>query len=1137
MLLSDFVFPNINLARSVNLERDQNLISSLEQYRLTTKATEAIARFVSALGGRRISSWSLTGPYGMGKSSFANFLLALCGNEREPATELARKKLAQKDPALSASFLEEIALLKNGNGFFRVPVTASFEPLNSTLVRGLHRAIISRVVDGDNSKLLSRIKKEVKLLEKKTVPETTAVARLFASVREQLQLPLLVVLDEFGKNLEYLAQYPDQGDIYMLQILSEMKDTYVFVCLHQAFQEYSSGLTMQQRLEWSKIQGRFEDVLFLESAPEMISLLRSCFSRKPDPILSDAVKFWARRYHMALSKLQLPAGLSINEEVIADLYPLHPFVVIALPELCRKFAQNDRTLFSFIYGKDPYSLSSFLENNRVSKAQRLPELGLEFLYDYFFSAVTTSFIERAESQRWIEIHEIIEGSSLDSPLSQKILKTIGILNLIGQPLGLPARKRVLRIALGETHGKHGEFDTELDHLANRGKLLYREYAKEYRLWEGSDFDILGAVREKKAALVTRPLEDILQWVAPLDPVIASRHSYVTGTVRKFEARWMALQDIHKQQLIPKEGYDGLLIYSYGHDKGRLEIPSSCSDDKPLIVAYVSYENQIKELAIEHAAALAVLNEAAELQRDGVARKEARYRVHVSEIQLRLFVNRLFHPGSTAIQWFVNGDKRPIGSYRDLSGIMSDLCDTHYSSCPNIKMEMINHDRLSGSAAMARRKLAEAMVTGQHKPALGMEGFGPEVAIYRSLFLFNGFHKEIQNGAWQFIAPGKASDLFLLWEKISSMIGADRNDGTKVEEILAVLKGPPFGLREGPIPLYIVLFLLVNADEMALFRDGTYIPFIDETEIALLLKRPDIFTVKRFKNEGIHRELFDAYIAVLKTENDGAPNEVRNTTLLSIVAPLVRFIDGLPKYSRFTRTVSKETQLVRSAIANAMDPLRLLFDDIPGAIGIDKNELHSDHVPLNWKSELQKKLGNSLLELAEAYQKLSKNVERIVKNAFSFEGDIRVLRYALRKRVKPLLPGCRDVDLKQILSTMLKEYNNAEQWLESLAGIVMKNPLDSWGDNDIGYFEVAMHDYADKIHYLEGMISRGIVADPGSKVVGVMAPDGHIFKIVSKPVDQGTAIKTAHRLNDLSKREMEALFVVLAERLMRDKGSE
>jgi len=837
---------------------------------------------------------------------------------------------------------------------------------------------------------------------------------------------------------------------------------------------------------------------------------------------------------MTLSKLQLPAGLEINEEIIADLYPLHPFVVIALPELCRKFAQNDRTLFSFIYGKDPYSLSSFLESNWVNSSQRLPELGLDFLYHYFFSAVTTSFIERAESQRWIEIHEIIEGSNLDSPLSQKILKTVGILNLIGQPLGLSARKQVLSIALGETRGRHSEFEAELNHLADRGKLLYREYAKEYRLWEGSDFDILGAVREKKAALAARPLEDILQWIAPLDPVIASRHSYVTGTVRKFEARWTALPDIHKQQLIAKEGYDGLLIYSYGYDKGRLEIPPSCSDNKPLIVAYVPYENQIKELAIEHAAALAVLNEAAELQRDGVARKEARYRAHASETQLRIFVSRLFHPGSTKIQWFVNGAKRSLGSYRELSGIMSDLCDIWYSQCPNIKMEMINQDRLSGSAAMARRELAEAMLTGQHKPALAMEGFGPEVAIYRSLFLANGFHKEVQRGAWQFRAPDKTSDLFPLWEKISSMITADNPDGIKIEEILAVLKRPPFGLREGPVPLYIVFFLLVNADEIALFRDGTYIPFIDETEIALLLKRPDIFTVKRFKNQGIHRELFDAYNAVLKTESDDTVNEVRNATLLSIVAPLVKFIDGLPKYSLFTRTVSKEAQLVRTAIANATDPLQLLFADIPRAIGIDNNEPHAEHVPLNWKSDLQKQLGNSLLELTEAYQKLSNNVELIVKNVFSFDGDIEGLRHALRKRAKPLLSACRDVDLKQVLSAILKEYNKADQWLEGIAGIVMKNPLDSWGDNDIGYFEVAMHDYADKIHYLEGMISRGIVADPGSKVVGVMVPDGHVFKIVMNSADQGTATKTAQRLNDLSKRELEALFVVLAERIVRGR---
>lgn len=78
MILADFILPDVRAARSVNLERDRGDQATLRQYHLTGKGLEILNRFVSALDGERVSAWSLIGPYGMGKSSFANFLLALC---------------------------------------------------------------------------------------------------------------------------------------------------------------------------------------------------------------------------------------------------------------------------------------------------------------------------------------------------------------------------------------------------------------------------------------------------------------------------------------------------------------------------------------------------------------------------------------------------------------------------------------------------------------------------------------------------------------------------------------------------------------------------------------------------------------------------------------------------------------------------------------------------------------------------------------------------------------------------------------------------------------------------------------------------------------------------------------------------
>ncbi len=1138
ILLSDIVELDLNMARSINIERDQKEISVIKEYRLTTKTIETIERFTSSLNGEKISSWSLTGPYGMGKSAFVNFLISLSGNESDKRTQLARKKLKEKNPDLFRRFVKAIHRMKNGQGFIHIPITSSYEPLNATIIRGLCDAFFNTNGNKAGIKLGSKVVKELQYLRQTSIPDTQRVLDKFLQLKNTIKRPFLIVIDEFGKNLEYMAHHPDKGDIYLIQMLAEMKDAYLWVCLHQAFEEYSSGLTTQQRLEWSKVQGRFEDVPFVESTSEMISLMRSSLIQRKNNKIHNALKDWAEHYSNRLKKLNAQAAKILTSEMIMSLYPMNPLAVLTLPELCRRFAQNDRTLFSFLYSKDQYSLSSFLNTHEISKdTDVLPELGLDYLYDYFFSVVTTAFIDRAESQRWIEIHDMVEESTFSSPLSKKILKTIGILNLIGRSHGLSATKETLRLALGNIlRADQSGLDHELNLLTDRNTLIFREYANEFRLWEGSDFDIFNAIREKKATTAAKPVEQVLRDTFPLTPIIASRHSYQKGTVRQFESRWMSLQEVAQSPLIPMNGFDGLLIYCIGNERVPTELPNMCHDNKPLIVAYAPYENQIKELAMEVASIKAVLMEAPELVHDGVARKEARYRLHAAETQLHNFVNRIFSPESEEIVWYARGKKKAIKTYRDLSSLTSSLCDEIFSQSPRIGNEMINYDRLSSAAARARRELAEAIATRQQEASLGMEGFGPEVAIYKSLFLATGLHKENEKGMWYFVAPDKDSDLYMLLKKLSEMINENKNDGIKVETMVRRLKQPPFGLREGPILLYITYFLLVNADEIALFREGTYIPFIDETEISLLLKRPDIYSIKRFVTESIQREVFEAYLAILNARIMDAESGIRNPTLLSVVGPLVKFIDNLPKYSRFTRAISKEAQMIRSAIMNATDPLQLLFEDIPHAVGIDSNELLSDQYSVHLRIELQKRIKKSLIELADVYKNLSGNIEKIIKDTFRYNGDIDGLQNILKKRMKPLLSACRDLDLQQVLSATLREYENAEQWLEGLAGIIMKNPMDSWSDKDIGYFEVYMHDYADKIGHLEEMVSSGMTNDIGLKVISIMEQSGKIFRKIMKPTEEETkkAIKIVNELNGLSEGELHALLTVLAERYIIKK---
>lgn len=127
MKINEFVKPDMEVARSVNLERDAGSIGIVKDYQITDKTREVLSRFKDALFGENISAWSLTGPYGMGKSSFINYLLALTS---APNTDLAMnawQNLKKADTDLYEKLLEGINTI-NGQGFLQIPVTASYEP-------------------------------------------------------------------------------------------------------------------------------------------------------------------------------------------------------------------------------------------------------------------------------------------------------------------------------------------------------------------------------------------------------------------------------------------------------------------------------------------------------------------------------------------------------------------------------------------------------------------------------------------------------------------------------------------------------------------------------------------------------------------------------------------------------------------------------------------------------------------------------------------------------------------------------------------------------------------------------------------------------------------------------------------------
>ncbi|RMD81070.1 MAG: hypothetical protein D6815_12690, partial [Candidatus Dadabacteria bacterium] len=291
---SDFIELQPRYRRSVHLERDIADRQWLSGYVVTPLGRATIQRIVDGIlspDGTR--AWSLTGPYGSGKSAFALFLSHALSPSSDRLRQVARRLVSEADDELARRIFKPRGRTRPTVGLVPVLATGQRQPLEGTLVNALAAACANywRGSARKPSILADIAAVQRRIAEGKRVA-TSAVVKLFEETARKVAASsrpgngLLVVLDEAGKALEFAAQHEGGGDIQILQELAEAANRsadipLVFVVvLHQAFDQYADQLTQRQRNEWAKVQGRFADIPFREEADQLLRLIGGAIKRK-----------------------------------------------------------------------------------------------------------------------------------------------------------------------------------------------------------------------------------------------------------------------------------------------------------------------------------------------------------------------------------------------------------------------------------------------------------------------------------------------------------------------------------------------------------------------------------------------------------------------------------------------------------------------------------------------------------------------------------------------------------------------------------------------------------------------------------------------------------------------------------------
>ena len=1015
--------------RSIRVDTDIGA-AALEGFVCPQSAAESLLSMARQIEETGQGAFTWTGPYGCGKSSLAVAVAALLG---EPSLKAQARVAIGADVAA----LLERQLDGDGRGWTVLPVVGSRTDPAKAVGAALDRTLDVKRTRGRPSKA-----------------DADVVARLIEAAERPQQAGVLLVIDEMGKFLEEAAY--GSADVYFFQQLAEAANRsrgrlVVVGVLHQAFDDYAHRLGREIRDEWLKIQGRFADVPINVAGEEQVELIARAIEADDAPQAN-------AEQALAVAKAiraQRPATAVDLGERLHECWPLHPVVACLLGPLSRRrFGQNQRSVFGFLNSAEPFGFQEYLKAEPVLD---VAAYGPMHLWDYLRANLEPSILASPDGHRWSLAVEAVERSEARGAETEHlaIVKAVALVDLFKERSGLVASAAVLSQALPSIAPER--LQTCLEDLQSWSVLLYRRHAGAYAIYAGSDFDIDAAVADVRARL---PIVDLarLRTLALLQPVLAKRHYHTTGALRWFEVDIAALGEgaDRVRQFRPQAGAAGLFLLLIGTEaetdakaKKLWKAAATVADRWPAAVGWTRDSFVIRELAAELLALEAVRAERAELQGDAVARREVSARIAriAAEVEDRL--NQAFDGAQWSWRDLKNGALVTSEGGATLNAIASDLADQRYDLGPKLKNELLNRIKPSSNAIAAQKELLKAMVDRWQEPRLGIEGYPASGGLYDSLLAVTRLHRPRADDPDRFVfADPEAGDDFNLaplWAAAERLFREAGSAGADLGALFAEWRRPPYGVRDGLLPVLAIAYLMSRSGRLAVYLDGAFQPRVGSILIDRLAQDPASVRLRWTEASDFHVRVLSG-VADLVAEFGAILAGQTHPEAIDVARGLVGLVLDLPAWVLRTGRLSPVATKVRSLAKLASDPNKFLLDDLPSVFGTATDQAHAE------ADAVVSALRDGLRELVEAYPKMLRELEAVMLLELRLGELTEGVRSNLHRRAASVrgLTGNYRLDA---FATRLQTYNSDVEEIEGLASLAANKPPRDWVDRDIDHARI------------------------------------------------------------------------------------
>ena len=1050
-------------SRSANIMRDAAEGSIKPHYSFSSSSIELLELVLDATTKNNADkAISVVGPYGSGKSMFGVLLTELCKNPESQWVRSALEGLNSIAPAIGDRVIESIK--ENTLDYKVIPIIGSRGSISVALINALADLCGDEGTSWISADFASRVSIAADQA-KAGIIETSEIAKLYSETAVQSATAgnkgLIVLVDEFGQFLEHASSVESTDNLLLAQQLAEESSRakngslILLTFLHQSVAHYSRSGGHEQFTEWQKVQGRFREVAFNEDPENQYELIRGAVSNLEN---SFNIEAWAKRVKKQ-SKLvplfsQGPSGDYWDRE-IKRFAPLHPTTVFALPRLSAIVGQNQRTLFGFTDSSDPRGLRGIIGSSEFQPSVK-SSITVDQLFDFFLRPASPVSIPDDARRRVAEANSALDRLG-DRPttLEARIIKALTVLSVVQPGTRLVCDIHTLAFALDISESSP-DLKAALEQLISRKLVVFRKFSSEYKLWQGTDFDVDQAIRHISTELLNEEsINSILDPYLKPRLVSARRHAFFTGTARTFGWIIAGTEEIMPQDYsIPVESEstdDGSVVLVLTENQNQIikaqEWAAKQSDKNILILISTrpsDLSDQIKTLAASKRAesVYPVLGE------DHVAKAEitARIEYHSEKIG-ELFDQLVYDRNSVNVFW--SGKRRVEWEALPLTEVISQVCDQIYHSSPIIRNELVNRRDISPTGFSAVKKAVESVLNGTEEPRGGFEGHGAEVSIFRSLFEDTGLFRKSGGPQVRLMKnpPPDSNDsarLRPVWAHIAKWSESPESSPSGSEapfvRLLNELMSPPFGIKRGLALILIWAFLMARRQEIALYDNGTYATDWDVEDFDRYMKHPEFYSVQWFSSQGSVAKAF-ARMSNAIPDQSASFGRDKNVSLAGLLGRLYGWYRRLPAYTTSTNSMSEKAIGLRLAIVSAVDPVDLVFDRIPEALGYPPIS-DRDRYP----NKVIEEFASVISEISLTYNGLLHWITRQIYEVLEWGPEDEKIKNEFTSLSDSIMNRVSDSSMKSFVIRGKAEHSTRIKWLEAISAALTSQSSRFWNDH-------------------------------------------------------------------------------------------